>query len=146
MGYVQSSDRNAYPDFVEQDGNEYEYLGIPYANILNFSKIETGSYTGTGVYGSSNANSLTFSFLPKMVFIHQKGTNNYAHFDCYSLDNQFSRNGYVYVTLVSYITTYTTSDFELAKTVSNVLTWYSDIDLNRQLNISGAVYNYLAIG
>ena len=34
-----------------------------------YAKIQTGSYTGTGTYGSSNPNSLTFSFSPDIVGI-----------------------------------------------------------------------------
>ena len=34
------------------------------------AKIEVGSYTGTGKYGSSNKNSLTFGFEPKMVMVY----------------------------------------------------------------------------
>lgn len=32
-------------------------------------KIQTGSYVGTGLYGESNPNSLTFNFTPKILFI-----------------------------------------------------------------------------
>ena len=32
-------------------------------------QIETGSYVGTGTYGASNPNSLTFGFEPKLVII-----------------------------------------------------------------------------
>lgn len=35
----------------------------------NGARIETGSYVGTGTYGSSNPCSLTFGFEPKLVFI-----------------------------------------------------------------------------
>ena len=31
--------------------------------------IATGSYTGTGTYGSSNKKSITFSFVPKLVLV-----------------------------------------------------------------------------
>lgn len=40
------------------------------AAAIGACKIETGSYTGTGTYGSSNPNILTFSFSPKFVLIH----------------------------------------------------------------------------
>ena len=33
------------------------------------AEIEVKSYTGTGTYGSANPNSLTFNFVPKIVFI-----------------------------------------------------------------------------
>lgn len=38
------------------------------------AKIATGSYTGTGTYGSSKKNSLTFDFEPKVVIIVPYGT------------------------------------------------------------------------
>ena len=31
-GYVQSNNRNAYPDSGEQDGYNYTYLGVPLSN------------------------------------------------------------------------------------------------------------------
>lgn len=33
------------------------------------AQIETGSYVGTGTFGASNPNTLTFSFSPKMVVV-----------------------------------------------------------------------------
>ena len=33
------------------------------------ARIATGSYTGTGTYGSSNPNSITLSFVPKLVIV-----------------------------------------------------------------------------
>lgn len=72
--YVQSSNRNAYPDSGIQDGYEYEYLGIPFDSAVTASKIETGSYVGTGTYGQANPNTLTFGFAPKLVIV--SGPNN----------------------------------------------------------------------
>lgn len=37
-----------------------------------FNKSESGSYVGTGTYGSQNPTSLTFSFEPKLVVINYK--------------------------------------------------------------------------
>ena len=34
-----------------------------------FLKVTSGTYTGTGTYGESNPNSLTFDFEPKLVII-----------------------------------------------------------------------------
>lgn len=43
---------------------------IPNDQIVGSVKIETGSYTGTGVSGQNNThNSLTFSFAPQLVFM-----------------------------------------------------------------------------
>lgn len=68
--YLQSSSRSAYPDSGTSGGYEYEYLGIPFDNAVTAPKIETGSYVGTGTYGSNTrANTLTFSAVPKLVII-----------------------------------------------------------------------------
>lgn len=39
------------------------------ASAMGAAKIQTGSYVGTGTYGASNPNSLTFSFQPKYVYL-----------------------------------------------------------------------------
>lgn len=67
--YLRSSNRNAYPDSGIQDGYEYEYMGVPLDNAVTAPKIDTGSYTGTGTYGASNPNSLTFDFEPKILLV-----------------------------------------------------------------------------
>ena len=38
------------------------------------ARIQTGSYTGTGTYGPSNPNSLTFNFTPNMLMIFSNMT------------------------------------------------------------------------
>ena len=37
--YVFSDSRNAYPDFGEKDGYEYQYLGVPFENARESTKI-----------------------------------------------------------------------------------------------------------
>lgn len=46
-------------------GTTIEYLGV----LGDKTSIETGSYVGTGTYGSGNPNTLTFRFEPKFVHI-----------------------------------------------------------------------------
>ena len=46
--------------------------------IANGVKIATGSYTGTGTYGSANPCSLTFDFSPKVVYIYSSDLSPYA--------------------------------------------------------------------
>ena len=36
------------------------------------SNVETGTYVGTGTYGSSNKNSITFSKKPKFVYVETR--------------------------------------------------------------------------
>ena len=51
-----------------RDGN-YTLLGNPFESFEYNSKIQMGSYIGTGTFGESNKSSLTFPFVPKMVQI-----------------------------------------------------------------------------
>ena len=67
--YVQSSDRNAYPDSGESGGYEYQYLGVPLDNAVEVPKIATGSYVGTGTYGTGAVNTLTFESDPVLLLI-----------------------------------------------------------------------------
>ena len=64
FGYVNSPFPDAYPPAVS-DGYTYNPLG----QLGDKVRIATGSYTGTGTYGSSNPNSLTFSFPPEFLVV-----------------------------------------------------------------------------
>lgn len=133
--YVQSSNRSAYPDSGMQDGYEYEYLGVPLDNAVTAPGIETGSYVGTGTAGSSNPNSLTFEFVPKLVFIHNSSDGRYRicaiNGDSQCVSGIVASSQYVVKTA-----------WENKK-----LSWYnSDDSAIKQLNENGVVYNYVAIG
>ena len=43
------------------------------------AKIQTGSYIGTGTYGASNPCSLTFDFVPKIVYIYSIQTAKHTY-------------------------------------------------------------------
>ena len=69
---VSSTNPSAYP--IDGDGWTYTSLSnIP--SSPGFSKIETGSYIGTGAYGESNPNTLTFDSPPKLVLIHANSSS-----------------------------------------------------------------------
>ena len=131
IDYVNSPDHNAYPPAVS-DGYTYMALG----KLGSKASIATGSYTGTGTYGSSNPNSLTFDFEPKIVFIGGKGTRGvYASFPYVW--------GGKYIYLQSNGTTYSNN----VSIGGNTMTWYStNSAASYQLNNTGTVYNYIAIG
>lgn len=136
--YVHSTDRNAYPDSGTVDDTIYEYLGVPFERFSTAPQIETGSYTGTGTYGSSNKNSLTFSFVPKLVFIRGPRAAPNA-FCCFVYDS--TNADMVYEggsTSVSKTQIITWSD----KTIS----WYSSSSALIQMNQSNKIYVYVAIG
>ena len=98
----------------------------------NYSVCGLGSYVGTGTYGISNKNSLTFSFVPKFVIIN--GGSYYVIFI------NGSQTGYIINTIstavaVSYLTWDNTN-----KTVS----WYGE-NATEQMNSSNLTYTYAVV-
>ena len=127
--YLRSSNRNAYPDSGEQDGYEYEYLGVPFDNAVDVPKIETGSYVGTGTYGADNPNSLTFGFDPIFLFVG---------------DNSNSWNSYIDGMKYGF---YASSNYSNKFTKSaTTVSWYNTSSDAYQLNSSGTTYYYIALG
>lgn len=99
-------------------------------------KISVGSYTGTGEYGASHPNTLTFPFVPKLVVIQEKaaGSSNSGAILIYG---QESCTGIV-------------TAHGLALTVSWVgktVSWYTSQNYPQyQLNTDTQTYYYWAIG
>ena len=117
-------------------GTTIEYLG----KLGDKARVQVVSYVGTGTYGKSNPNSLTFDFVPKMVFIF----------------SQLYSNAHVYnasiVPDAGVFSTYITSDGDNTRSgfchitrKNKTITWYCN-DAGVQLNISGVKYFAVAIG
>ena len=136
--YVYSADPDAYPNGETVDGLIYTYLGIPFENaVATPVKIATGSYVGTGTYGSSNPNSLTFGFVPKFVVIMPgesgAGASGYWSYGSYAIMSNWSGGS--------------TSNFWAPATLNGTtLSWYYSGRAVEQLNSSGYTYNYIVIG
>lgn len=141
--YVYSEDRNKYPDDGEQNGYFYTYIGVPFENAVTAPAIATGSYVGTGTYGSSNPNSLTLGFVPKLIFIFvspsSEGTGGNAIIPAISLTNSYLLGGYMYGSLRN-------GSYSYAKIDANNVSWYNTSSESEQMNYSGWKYNYIAIG
>lgn len=136
-----STNRNAYPDSGVQDGYEYEYLGVPFDKLPTAPQIETGSYVGTGTAGKSNPTSLTFEFVPKLVFIY---VDRITPHDGYMSDSAIWGQG---VNL--FRATSASSGDSTVTTIGRTLMWYLKTpqgDPRDQLNRLSTVYNYVAIG
>lgn len=102
------------------------------------AKIATGSYVGTGTYGSANPNSLTFSFVPKFLLVlpNISGSNS-ANFVIWN-GTTYSPN-----TLTN---KYNYNVFSLS---GSTLSWYSagqEAYQDQQCNASDYTYNYVVIG
>ena len=99
-------------------------------------KITAGTYIGTGQYGISHPNTLTFPFVPKLVVIQEKATGS-SNSGAILIYGQESCTGIV-------------TAHGLALTVSwegKSLSWYTSQDYPQyQLNTNTQTYYYLAIG
>ena len=112
----------------------------------NEDLVETGRYTGTGTYGSKDPNSLTFSFKPKLFLISMDGVQ-ILHGNSYGESGTF---GYLWGALTESYKSISVGRNNLfnVKAVNKTVYWYvySGKDAGDQLNASGTVYNYIAIG
>lgn len=127
--YLTSTDRNAYTDGTV--GNTtITYLG----QLGGGARIEVGSYVGTGTYGSSNPNSLTFGFEPKIIWIAPvSGTYISA-----TIRHDTNEGVAIYEATNIYSLTTSWS--------GNTVTWYNRSSNRYQLNESGVAYSYIALG
>lgn len=106
-------------------------------------KIVSGSYTGTGTYGSDNKNSLTFDGTPKLLIVSSTVSSAYGGSHTYpQLIFVYGESG----SIASLITS--GSEVFASATVSrsgNTVSWYSADAAAQQLNVSGTKYYYIAI-
>ena len=110
---------------------------------LGSVKVETGSYTGTGTYGSSNPNSLTFNGAPVLLIVCAggSGVSSVQNFsNCMML--LFISDGTYDVSIAQYTASVSRN--------GTVVSWYTKQFLESdgpsdQLNSSGSNYNYLAL-
>jgi hypothetical protein len=114
-----------------------------------FSKIQTGTYVGTGSNKEAGANSITFDFVPKIIFFHTFGKSNYhspfAFLSVGDLTSEYKAHAF---------TTYDGNETEnanYAKIVGTTVSWYTTTSAsgfvgNAQMNTSGATYYWIAIG
>lgn len=143
--YIFSGDRLAYPDSGEQDGYEYQYLGVPFENAKEAPKVVTGSYIGTGTYGSNNPTSISFDSPVKMFFVHT--INNRSQYDSIVFIVVPAIDGVKDVFPFWYIGPQLNSNYyvDYLKISGNTVKWYNDQSAQYQLNESEYIYYYTAI-
>ena len=112
-------------------------ISIPADQIKDGVKIATGSYTGTGTYGQSNANSLTFDFTPKAVLICKQDMYNAGNAYMFLVSGQsrtaqFNSTG--------------GGDCSYCNWSGNTVSWYSTYKAASQLNEDDVSYCYVAVG
>jgi hypothetical protein len=120
-------------------GTTIEYLG----KLGDKARVQVLSYVGTGTYGSSNPNSLTFDFVPKLVIValsKDKSNNPNVRPEPYDgWSNMFLWIHGMAMTGMSQSTIYFTND-------GKKLSWYASNYAGSQCNESGSVYTAVAIG
>lgn len=154
---IHSPDRNAYPDGGESDGYKWRYLGVPFENAVNPGKVIAGEYVGTGKYGNANPCVLTFDAVPVLLYIATNAltdpapTTNSRYFPvhCAYLTTSYQ------VVSSTYIGDYEMLYFYMKKSEDGrSIYWYAAKSsglsdghaISAQLNTSGTVYRYTAIG
>lgn len=121
-------------DMMEKplDGAGLEVLwGLIKEEDAKNAKIATGSYTGTGSCGSSSPNTLTFSFKPKFVLIYAPSSNYFA----FAVRDQKLRTNWG-----------SSGSSQTTTWLENGLQWYDKSAAGAQMNTSGWVHAYIAIG
>jgi len=96
-------------------------------------KIAVRTYTGTGLYGSANARTLTFPFTPKAILIITFNANDDAHYVWGKQYIYSPRNGME-------VTTCTVS------VSGNSVTFYATASNGQGFNQLDKVYAWLALG
>lgn len=152
----------AYNDYVPiQDASDSTNAKrITIQNLVNYlwsygvAGIETGSYVGTGTYGSGNNNSITFTYAPKIIFCGKDqinlgnyiGTSSGVYYMGLILTSQLTtsyQNGFGFGT---YITGTSPANLYASKSSDGkTIYWYSSSSANYQNNKSNTTYHWLAI-
>ena len=153
VDFLQSSNRNAYPDNSVVDGYLYEYLGVPFDNATTAPKIAEGSYVGTGTYGNNNPNSITLPFEPKLIVLTAFVTTSGSH---YLLAGSGENPGNHFVDAKLLTSTFvdglgfgsgTSSTAQSAAKLDGLtFSWYNTNGASYQYNSASTTYHYMVIG
>lgn len=142
---------NVIPVSIYSKGYKYYSLGIPFEKLLACTQYSIGSYIGTGGVGESNKNSLTFGFVPKLVYINSvKSTTISGSYEIGRMDKEFCWNNSV-PDWYSFIGSGSAAvDTYKAMLDGKTLYWWTSIqqktDVSWQMNSSTLVYAYVAFG
>lgn len=138
------------PVYVDQGGTVHEsqeyteagdWLDV-WGNTIPAVKIETGSYVGTGTSGSSNPNTLTFGFEPKILFV-SKQDQNFTSVGFFMLACKGVTNAQC---MHAAQNTAPQGPFCALNWSENSVSWYNTSGATEQLNVNNETYFYVAIG
>ena len=117
-----------------------EALNALAAVLVSRVRIQAGTYVGTGTYGRSNPNTLTFDFTPKVFAIYG-----------YSITNLSTASFTQFTGLLPFgsLTRFTfpsASNTSIFTFSGSTVSWYCTAGAAQQANDSGRTYYYVAIG
>lgn len=150
---ITTEDKNAYYEgYVDQSGWTYFEFFEETHDKIGF--VETGYYVGTGESGELSPNSLTFDFVPKLIFLFDSGGRPHIQYNfnkddstpiyglCSSLTTKFEKDKLFNLQRNLHIFAKKTED---GKTIS----WYvggAESHSKAQFNEAGVIYLYFALG
>lgn len=107
-------------------------------------KIATGSYSGTGKYGSGNPTSLTFDFAP--VYFEITGSSSNGSYQAASTSSAQPGKYSMDAITTSYVG-FDGNNYQYMKKSADgkTISWYGK-NTSQQYNDSGRIYYYIAIG
>ena len=121
-------------------GTTIEYLG----KLGDKARVQVVSYVGTGTYGESNPNSLTFDFVPKLLLI--KNDAKSAYHICLTLFGTMLTGTYEKHSFFDASGNMNYPNESYARKNGKNIQWYSIRNEYVQANGSGLKYTAIAIG
>lgn len=119
--------------YVPDSTDYYVYLGIPFENIKQSTKIKVGTYVGTGTHGAANPNILTFDFQPKAIILFAKNDEYIAIMTEYGYGRSSTSNSSL-------------GDGLSITFSGNTVSWCTGAGQSAQGNSKNTIYIYIAIG
>lgn len=110
------------------------------AAMLGAGKIVTGTYSGSGKYGSGNKNALTFTAKPKLLIVMPVSNSSHADYGGF-----VALRGVTILRAGGLSDDVGNSESQLHLTWGTTVSWYNATNMYFQQNASGWTYAYLAI-
>lgn len=132
---------------LDADATPSDAFALLGQSVASGARIVTGSYVGTGTYGSSNPNTLTFDFEPKAIFIcgQRSSINTYLPSIGQLFNDGDSNEHVIGFTFGDDSNASTLGSYALYGHFSgNTVSWYG-YNQYQQLNASNITYFYIVI-
>lgn len=156
FGLEEGADINDFAGKVRDLFTEQDEENARLEDLIN-SRVEQGSYVGTGTYGAENPCSLTFHSAPKLLFIGcntDLGTGihiygEYGLFFVPRLTGEFTGGGYfTHAPNIGLVTNITAGGTAYSRVTETTVEWYyasSSQPAGYQLNKADVTYHYVAL-